>query len=940
MKFLQNKKIYLLKISPVFLILSIFSFSILFLGVAKTVKADEHPFVGGLGTIESPYGILTCEQLQAINNKDGEDFLYLEKTFELLGDIDCSLTNPFYQSELDNYYGSWTDGKGFNPIGDANIYFSGHFIGNNFKIEKLFINRPNEDNIGLFSVLFSVNINNISLVNFNITGKEQAACLAGAVYSGGSVSSFSNLDVIDCDVFGTNKVGGIAGEIHGNISSVSFTGDVSGNDRVGGIAGEIHGNISSVSYTGDVSGNDRVGGIAGEIYGDISSVSFTGDVSGNNYTGGLTGINQGVIELSSSIGSIFGYDRTGGLTGQLNNGTIKQSYFIGEVNGGDFVGGLTGSALGLIEESFSQGAAFGSGCVGGIDGGNASSVLKNNYSSMNIEINADNIDWPNPHAGGILGCLSGHDLINNYFSGTIIDSGNDTASIIGGIVGGPDNWSGPFTGYSFWDIEVDPSITRSAEDGSSDPKSEGKMTSQMFLLETFSDWDWDIALIGAHENEIWYINEAKDYPRLGWEVKEFSLTYLINPSQGGAIIGTSTQIVYRADNGSSVEAVPEIGWNFIEWDDGVQENIRTDLNISSNLTMVASFEIKKYSVIFRDYNGSIISSQLINHGLSASEPTAPNREGYSFIGWDIDFSNVIENLEIVAHYSKNPSGSTYVPKPASGSGLISIFIPMNKNGDIGEVGPKGVNLLAYIGSQGGFYISTSSQSNAQHNLLINNIDLLKNKIFFTIYSEPKSFELVLGEEILIDLDKDGVKDISVMFVDIFVNRVELTITSLLSETLPLTPELDQDSTKDINYQKQQVLQLARQMFTEKNQALTDRLAGRILLQVEQIGQAWYLDPVSRQRYYLGRPDDAFNLMRKFGLGVSNQDFNYFTEVGVPSRLAGRIILLVEKNGEAFYINPIDQVLHYLGRPNDAFRVMREVSLGITNQNINQIEIGE
>ncbi len=116
------------------------------------------------------------------------------------------------------------------------------------------------------------------------------------------------------------------------------------------------------------------------------------------------------------------------------------------------------------------------------------------------------------------------------------------------------------------------------------------------------------------------------------------------------------------------------------------------------------------------------------------------------------------------------------------------------------------------------------------------------------------------------------------------------------------------------------------------------LDGRILLQVEDKGQAWYVNPADSQRYYLGRPDDAFNLMRQFGLGASNKDIDYFLNYKAPSRLAGRIILRVESEGQAYYINPVDLKLHYLGRPADAFEVMRTLGLGITNTNLNQIAV--
>jgi hypothetical protein len=53
--------------------------------------------------------------------------------------------------------------------------------------------------------------------------------------------------------------------------------------------------------------------------------------------------------------------------------------------------------------------------------------------------------------------------------------------------------------------------------------------------------------------------------------------------------------------------------------------------------------------------------------------------------------------------------------------------------------------------------------------------------------------------------------------------------------------------------------------------LTSRLKGRILLQVEANGEAWYLNPTTEKRSFLGRPHDAFSIMRNQGIGITNID---------------------------------------------------------------------
>ncbi|MBD3248140.1 hypothetical protein GF382_02520 [Candidatus Falkowbacteria bacterium] len=123
--------------------------------------------------------------------------------------------------------------------------------------------------------------------------------------------------------------------------------------------------------------------------------------------------------------------------------------------------------------------------------------------------------------------------------------------------------------------------------------------------------------------------------------------------------------------------------------------------------------------------------------------------------------------------------------------------------------------------------------------------------------------------------------------------------------------------------------------------LAEDLSGRILLDVESNGEAWYIYPKDNKRYYLGRPADAFAIMRQLGLGISEADFQKIPQAGMNSqgdavltrRLSGSIVLQVEKNGEAWYINPVDLKKYYLGRPADAFRIMRELGLGISRVNL-------
>ena len=137
-----------------------------------------------------------------------------------------------------------------------------------------------------------------------------------------------------------------------------------------------------------------------------------------------------------------------------------------------------------------------------------------------------------------------------------------------------------------------------------------------------------------------------------------------------------------------------------------------------------------------------------------------------------------------------------------------------------------------------------------------------------------------------------------------------------------------------------IIEKEKQLIVTIDNNLSKRMKGNILLQVEKNGEGWYVNPDNEKKYYLGRPADAFNIMRNLGLGIKHSELQGYINSKFPTRLAGKILLDVEENGEAYYINPNNLRGYFLNRPADAFKVMRELGLGITNSDIRKIDIGE
>ncbi len=75
-------------------------------------------------------------------------------------------------------------------------------------------------------------------------------------------------------------------------------------------------------------------------------------------------------------------------------------------------------------------------------------------------------------------------------------------------------------------------------------------------------------------------------------------------------------------------------------------------NITGNLTVTAQYgtTTNKYTVTFKDHDGTVLSTQSVAYGASAPAPQNPTRKGYEFTGWDKDFSNITGNLTVTAQY--------------------------------------------------------------------------------------------------------------------------------------------------------------------------------------------------------------------------------------------------------------------------------------------------
>jgi len=116
----------------------------------------------------------------------------------------------------------------------------------------------------------------------------------------------------------------------------------------------------------------------------------------------------------------------------------------------------------------------------------------------------------------------------------------------------------------------------------------------------------------------------------------------------------------------------------------------------------------------------------------------------------------------------------------------------------------------------------------------------------------------------------------------------------------------------------------------------NNLNGRILLQVESKGEAWYVNPKDGLRYYMADGNEAFQIMKTLGVGISNKDLNRIkTDANYRKKFIGKILLQVESHGEAYYIS-FNGRYNYLKDGASAYEVMRKLGLGISNKDLAKI----
>ena len=269
---------------------------------------------GMVGCAPLPIEIRDWYDLHAIRNDLGGDYI-------LMNDLDSTTAG---YTELAS--GTANGGKGWEPIGTpdetSDEQFTGSLNGQGYEIRDLFINRPDENYVGIFTHISWIrHIDNIGVVE--------------------------NIGVVNADVTGSAQVGSLVGHNEGLVNNSYSSGSVTGDSRVGGLVGWNQATLSNSYSKCSVTGDSGVGGLVGDNWyyrGILSNSYSTGSVTGSTQVGGLVGVNfYGNVTNSYSTGSVTGSTQVGGLVG-YNKATVSNSFWDSLTSGMEESDGGTGKA--------------------------------------------------------------------------------------------------------------------------------------------------------------------------------------------------------------------------------------------------------------------------------------------------------------------------------------------------------------------------------------------------------------------------------------------------------------------------------------------------------------------------------------------------------------------------------------------------------------------
>ncbi|MBS5395018.1 MAG: InlB B-repeat-containing protein [Clostridium sp.] len=233
------------------------------------------------------------------------------------------------------------------------------------------------------------------------------------------------------------------------------------------------------------------------------------------------------------------------------------------------------------------------------------------------------------------------------FSGWYTDTNFNTAWNFENMV-----VSAPMTLYAKWEAN-EYKVVFDANDGTGTMAEQGfvydtaqELTANAFSKEGHTFKGWSTMANGqvvyadrASVNNLTSANNGTVTLYAVWETNQYTVTF---KNWDGSVLKTE-QVAYNTAAIAPTEPTRD-GYRFTGWD-------KTFDAITGNTEITAQY-VKTWTVTFKDDDGTVLKTETVDEGTAATAPTNPTRDGYRFTGWDKTFDTVTGNTEITAQYVK------------------------------------------------------------------------------------------------------------------------------------------------------------------------------------------------------------------------------------------------------------------------------------------------
>ncbi|MBV7504827.1 InlB B-repeat-containing protein [Bacillus sp. sid0103] len=589
----------------------------------------------------------------------------------------------------------------WQAIGGSTNPFTGTFDGNGYIISGLHTKVESSEPVyaGFFGYAKNAKIMNLTMENSDIRAKNSSFDANNSyAYAGGLVGFGYNVTITNCQTSGNvtadsvfnGFAGGFVGYLDSDYNKLSAIlssqneSTVTGKTNAGGFVGKAYRTtFKDVVNKGDLTkGESRyTGGIVGEmsLNSTIENATNDGNVTYTYDGGGIVGYaSNGRITNSRNNGSVVGKTDSsdgGGIVGSGNSLFLQTSENHGNVTSvanGSELGGIAGSLMGqsAVLKSFNTADVRGPngwstyGNAGGIVGTNYSSIIAQTYntalvtgkyaggivassSNGSIEDSFNLGNLTGTTAGGILGKGTGGSIKQTYNLGRTNFYSSETGNLVG-------SYSSQLEHNYFYISSKEPFFTGTGVKQAT--------FEEMKQSDTFEGFDfstkWTISgtsryrfpqLIGMPDptNECSLVVSMRSFPTKTIYKKDESLDVT------GASINVQTTF-------GNTQTIP-VSSDMVSGFDGTKPGVQY-LTVSYN-GGTTFFEVtvkNRFTVTFTDEQGNVLKTESVDEGESATPPSPPEREGYTFSGWTGDTKTITSNSTFAAVYTMDEYTVTVV----------------------------------------------------------------------------------------------------------------------------------------------------------------------------------------------------------------------------------------------------------------------------------------